>query len=342
MIDGTGDHSGTDSICLLAKNQKLRILELKVATAQDRWSGKLPPRTFKSACSVMKALQVGIRALEKKSTDLLVISGKDFLRTGYTRAMRNKLMKIYSHKYTPMDGYTLLAKRFLVDYKISHQKFLELRDALFSNFLRTWKKINPDKNPPEARWFQPLNRYFRGVDCANPYMDFSGKIIIASQSIANQLGISPHDRLEIVANTLAETGKDGFGGLSKILPYTHLRRAFLQAEKISGLDFKKEFFNQNALLEVYTCYPIVPIAFLLKTGFVDSIDTIPRFLDQHEITLSGGLNLARAPWNNTTLNHTIAMAERLQRTETAQYGLIHGNSSLGYQQGLLLLKKPMN
>tara|TARA_B100000809_G_C15051718_1_gene499142 strand:+ start:796 stop:939 length:144 start_codon:yes stop_codon:yes gene_type:complete len=44
------------------------------------------------------------------------------------------------------------------------------------------------------------------------------------------------------------------------------------------------------------------MAFLLVSGLVDALEDIPNFLAQHLITITGGMNLAKAGWNNPAFN----------------------------------------
>ena len=68
------------------------------------------------------------------------------------------------------------------------------------------------------------------------------------------------------------------------------------------------------------------------------MEEISEFLNEHTITVTGGMNLARAPWNNPALNGLITMYHRLcSGTET--YGMVHGNGGLGYRQGVALVAK---
>jgi len=91
------------------------------------------------------------------------------------------------------------------------------------------------------------------------------------------------------------------------------------------------------MLEAYTCYPVVPLAFLLHSGLVRDMAAVPGLLRDFEVTVTGGLNLARAPWNNTTLNSMVVATQLLRGRGPKKLAGIHGNGSLGYQQGFLLL-----
>lgn len=49
--------------------------------------------------------------------------------------------------------------------------------------------------------------------------------------------------------------------------------------------------------------------------------------------------LGRAPWNSTTLNAIVAIAERLHDPSEERLAGVHSNGSLGYQQGFVLLER---
>ena len=84
---------------------------------------------------------------------------------------------------------------------------------------------------------------------------------------------------------------------------------------------------------------VVPLAFPLRSGLAPTLAEVPDLLRRHDVTVTGGLNLGRAPWNNTTLNAVIAMAELLRAPSEKPLAGVHGNGSLGYQQGFLLLER---
>ena len=107
------------------------------------------------------------------------------------------------------------------------------------------------------------------------------------------------------------------------------------------MDVIEEFKKGNLLLEIYTCYPPVPIAFLLSTGMITNVRDLPIFLERYEMTVTGGMNLARAPWNNLALNGLIDMYEKLKESSTT-YGLVRGNGGIGEIQGIALLEKTIN
>ena len=146
-------------------------------------------------------------------------------------------------------------------------------------------------------------------------------------------------RIRILGCHVEQACEDGVEHIPEIIRYDHLGKAFEKARGEAGIDFQEKFFKREALLEAYTCYPVVPIAFLLATGLVQKVSEIPDFLKEYPLTLSGGLNLGKAPWNNTTLSHLITMVKQLRDPTQPSLGGIHSNGALGYLQGFVILKR---
>jgi hypothetical protein len=338
-IDSIGSHQETEGLLSQAIKKNLKITNLEIVNLSKRWENKLNSHQFKSGASAMAAINEVRKIIQAKKTDLVVIKGEDLLKTGYPPGERENFMKLYNNKFTPLDGYNELVPMFLKKFKISEKTYFSLRDDLFKNYTLTWKKNNTNAIMPHEKWFQPLTKYFRGVDCANPNIDFSAQMILASKKTADLLKIPLKSRIEILGNSFVKIKVDGFESLPKIAPYLHLKRAIAKALVQAKINFKNKFNKGEAFLEAYTCYPVVPLALILKLGLVSSADEIHTFLNNHEITVTGGLNLARAPWSLTSLNSIIVMRERLRSTSTKKYGLVHGNGSLGNQQGITILKK---
>ncbi|MFC6673840.1 hypothetical protein [Marinobacterium aestuariivivens] len=184
---------------------------------------------------------------------------------------------------------------------------------------------------PDERWHRPLTSLFRGVDCANPLVDFSGRLLVCSESLARRLEVPAQQCIDIPGVGLARLDGDGPDYLQQIAGYDHLRQAYRDGCEQAGIDFAAHFRAGEALLEAYTCYPVVPMAFLLASGLVDLLDEIPAFLARHSITITGGMNLARGAWNNPALNALISMHHRLLEGPE-RMGLVHGNGGLGYRR----------
>lgn len=338
IVDNQGSHSETENVLTLAKKKELRIVTLEIVNLAKRWEDKLQPLQFKSGASAMAAVEKARKLLKAKKADLVVIKGSDYLKTGYEKDAREGFMKLYNNKYTPLDGYDRLVPLFLNHHKLSEQEFFEIRDALFNNYVKTWKKVSPKGVLPNERWFQPLTKYFRGVDCANPNVDYSGQIILAGEKVADALKIPKKKRVQILGNAFTKLTVDGFESLPKIAPYLHLKRTINKALTEAKTDFRREFLKGRALLDAYTCYPVVPMGLIHRLGLVEDVKEIKDLLDEHDVTITGGLNLGKAAWNLTSLNSLIVMRERLMSHRKARLGLVHGNGSLGNQQGITVLK----
>ena len=339
IIDQKGTFDSTDKIIKLAQKKKLKISTLEIVNLAKRWEDKLSPDQFKSGASAMAAIDKARKLLSSKKADLVVISGQDLLKTGYDHKARENFMKLYEGKFTPMDGYNDLVPVFLRYHKLSDEKYFEIRNALFENYTKTWKKINPAGSIPGERWFEPLTKYFRGVDCANPNLDYSAQIILSSEKIATDLKVPKSKQIQIIGNSFTKLNVDGFESLPKIAPYLHLKRTIDKALKEAQINFRTQFMNGKALMDAYTCYPIVPMGLIHRLGLVKSLKEIPELLKTKEVTVTGGLNLGKAAWNLTSLNALIVMRERLLSSKKYHYGLVHGNGSLGNQQGITILKK---
>ena len=254
-------------------------------------------------------------------------------------------MAVYGDKYPLTELYTELAHNFRQKHDLEESHFIDLAKHLFENYKASYRNALADNFKehllPGERWHQPITGLFRGVDCANPLVDFSGRLIITSAEVADKLNIPNKQWLEIKAVGLSRLESDGPEHIEQIAQYTHLQSAYDDACREADVDFPKVFKNGNALLETYTCYPVVPIAFLLISGLVDIAQNIPQFLKEHSITITGGMNLARGAWNNPALNALITMHHRLIEGPE-DIGLIHGNGGLGYRQGVAIVSRSKN
>lgn len=335
IIDGEGHHTRSNELIHRAQKLGLKTASLEIAPLSEPWNKDLSDNCFKSGASAMDALERARSILNSKEASIVIIRGKDYLRSEYSRIERENYMNLYDGKYSPLDGYNELVVPFIQYHGISEEQFLEIRDALFENYSRTWKGALP-----EDRWFRPITKFFRGVDCANPNIDYSGQLIITTEDHANTLQIPENEKVSILGNAFTRLAIDGFESIPHIAPYNHLEEVIDRALNEAQTDFQAEYFKGRALLEVYSCYPVVPVALLLKLRLVRNVNQFHEFLKKHEVTVTGGLNLGKAPWNLTSLNFLIAMRDRLINSQNHKYGLVHGNGSLGNQQGITILGLP--
>lgn len=333
IIDQQGDLSASDAILAQAKQLNLRIITLEIDPLRTDWNSPVADYHFRSGCAPIEALAVANRLLNEQDADLVVIHGRDYLRSEYSKAERHQLMNVYGEAGSLPEGYTALAKQFCQLQNLSLDDFIELRDALFTNLSKTADALNLAQ--PDTRWFAPLTSLFRGVDCANPLVDFEGRLVLCTADTQAQLtpAIQPIT-VEGVGVGLADA--DGPEQVKALATYHALEKALHYAEVQSGVEMAQAIADPNTQLDAYTCYPVVPLALLIKSGAATDKAALLHLLNTKAITQTGGMNLGRGAWNNPALNGLIAMCHSLQN-QVHRRGIVHGNGGLGYKQGIAVL-----
>lgn len=311
------------------KSKKLIISPLSLD-----WNSPLPPNHYRSGCAPLEALSDAIYLLQEEC-EVIQISGRDFLRTEYTSEDRRSKMNIYGEDSSLPKLYTELANLFLTKHSLKETDFIEVRDLLYQNYLKTYNEGHPSYKTSQ-KWLSPITSLFRGVDCANPTTDVDAKLILVTESFLKRSNIKG-SFVEVI-DCKTKTTKDGAKELDKLSNYDILEDVFLDLEKRNSFDLKAEIENDNCLLDIYTCFPIVPLAFLYKTHLANSISEVKDFIKNNDITIDGGMNLSKAPWNNPCLLSIINAKDKLL-LNTSEFALIHGNGGLGYKQGIALLKR---
>ena len=303
------------------------------------WFSELEKNHFRSGCAPIQALHRA-QELLNQGHEAIIISGFDPLKTGYDRDQRHQLMSIYDPETSIADLYNQLAQQFIGQHHTNDQQFLTLASALFENYSQSHTLAHQQQrahfSPPAAKWFNHVTELFRGVDCANPLVDFNGRLLLCSTNLVERLNLKPSTVVNVAGIGLGLLDIDEPKQLALIAQYQHLQAAYQAACQQAAVNFKQLVSDNNALMEVYTCYPVVPLAFLINTGMVTSLSQIPEFLNQHLITVTGGMNLARAPWNTPALNGIITMYHQLMDSPQ-QFGLVHGNGGIGYRHGIAIL-----
>ena len=347
----------TDSIGNLDRSRQLQaqisqlgisITQLEIDPLRADWHRPEEPHSFRSGCAPIEALSKALRLIQD-GEQAVVIQGEDHIKSGYSREERQQLMAVYGADYPLTQAYTELAHEFIRQQSIDPEEFTELSGALFENHKASYldavrQQGADDQTPqnahteklPDQRWYKKVTELFRGVDCANPVVDFCGRLLICSEALLHRLQIPLAQATEIKSVGLGRLPQDGRAQIANIAEYAHLRTAYQQACDEAELDFAKAFKDGQALLDTYTCYPVVPMAFLLHCGLIDELDELADFLGRFNITVTGGMNLARGAWNNPALNGLISMHRRLLSGEQ-NLGLVHGNGGLGYRQGVAIL-----
>lgn len=303
--------------------------------------------TYKTGAGPIQAMTDAGELIKNDLYDAIFIFGHEPLLSdtrNYGRETIKKAMEIFED-VSLIECYDLLARQLCRETDISHDEFRELTDNLFNNYSRTFR--NKSGTPLDSSRGKILHDLgtdlFCLTDCANPNIDFAGGLIVADNRTADQLKIPKDRRVQVSGSTYSivegsPKAIDSITGKNNNL-FPHLKDAFLRAQADSQIDIIREFQNKNLLLEAYTCYPPIPIALLLATGFVNNINKISEFLKHHEITVTGGMNIARAPWNNPALNGLIEVTKLLVKGNS-QYGMVHGNGGIGEAQGITVLERP--
>ncbi|WP_261842520.1 hypothetical protein [Aliamphritea ceti] len=341
-IDGQSfESSQTPDDCHAMQAQLLsagiNLHHLIIDPLSTDWHSPLEAGHYRSGAAPIEALTQAISILQSPNT-AVVISGNDPLRTGYEKAERLQRMEIYGRDYSLIAAYTELSKTFANKHDFSEEQFREIAKSLFDNYLQTFTTQNPEATLPNASWFNPISDLFRGVDCANPVQDFCGQLILCNAETAEKLAIPDSEKVEILGASCLTLLQDGKPAIEEIAEYRHLKTVYQRACQQSGVNFKTEFLQGNAILDVYTCFPVVPMAFLFAAEFIDSAAEFTSFLAKHPVTFNGGMNLAKGPWNNPTLSSLVDSYQALT-TGRASLAGIHGNGGLGYKQGFAILSR---
>lgn len=341
------DGRGTLDSCLqlVDRIQKTgsSVRNLWIEPLRSGWNTPLQEDHFRSGCAPVQALNQAVALIDRQQESAVMINGDDYLRSQYTPDDRRRMMAIYGHSPSLMEAYNNLAHRFLEKQGADETSFHEIARVLFTNYLNRYNGLlqrgEAFHNVPAENRYQYVTDLFRYVDCANPVVDFQGRLLLASSELADELCIEDSNRIAVGGTGITELASDGPDAIEEISAYDHLDSAWMKCRKQLGADFRTQFLNGRALLEAYTCYPVVPMALLLSMGLVKSIREIPDLLAKHAVTVTGGMNLARAPWNNPALNGLISMYQRLSNGEGVM-GAVHGNGGLGYSQGVAVLIRP--
>jgi hypothetical protein len=340
QVNGVGSLSVVEGLSArLASELGVEPRVLTIDPLSVDWHSELDRDHFRSGCAPVEAMHRARALIASGEEVAVIIHGRDLLRTEYSSDERRQAMSIYPDGVPLTEAYDRLTGAFIAKNTIEKTQFLALRDALFENYWRTYQSANPAATRPDSRWFEAITPLFRGVDCANPVIDFEAKLLLVSDAAARDLLLSEREMVEVVAVGVGQLASDGPEAIAEILPYQHLKDAVCEIETATGLSLRQLQRRGELCLDLYTCYPVVPLACLLATQLVSHPDQLLEFIEHNPITLTGGMNLARGPWNNPALNGLVAMFETLsQQPQREQaYGLVHGNGGLGYRQGLVLM-----
>ncbi|OMH32711.1 hypothetical protein [Motiliproteus sp. MSK22-1] len=344
IIDGQGNLDRSQAMESRIRSQNITPVSLVIDPLKAGWHSPVADNHFRSGCAPIEALKRAFELINNDGEHAVIISGEELLKTGYDREERLRLMAIYGSDYPITEAYNELAGQFILNSGASESLFKQCAEGLFNNYKKTFladaiAKSQGDPQIPGDKWFNPITSRFRGVDCANPLIDFNGRLVLVSDALARELGVGAQQQVAVSGVDVQILDGDGREYIDQISTYEHLRLSFLNSCEQAGVNFSSRFKNQQALLEVYSCYPVVPMAFMLVSGLIRTLAELPELLKSYAVTVTGGMNLARAPWNNPALNGLITMYQQLQADTPQKLAAVHGNGGLGYRQGVAILEQ---
>lgn len=307
-------------------------------------SAALPAiRSYRSGAGPIQAMAEARDLIERGLYDAVALFAWEPLqqkRLALGRSEVQKAMAIFGD-VDLVQCYSALAARLARQLGLDRAQFRALADRLYENYGRTYRADSPDAPLPTARG-RDLTELFRLSDCANPNLDYAGGLILGNDKASAVLdrGAARPVRLLAAATETVRGGPDRIDQIAGTRedPFPHLSQVRRDLERETGLNLPALLEENRLLLGAYTCYPPIPLAFLLCCGFVRDAAELPAFLERHAITVEGGISLARAPWNCPALRAAIRMHDKLQ-TDPAPYGLVHGNGGMGETQGLAMFRR---
>lgn len=334
VVDGAGSVDGLEARVAALTVAGVGVRSLEIDSARVPWRGR-PDRKgpfFQSGCAPILALARARELLANGEAEAVVIRGDEPLRTGYGREERRRLLRVYEDVSVP-EAYTALARLQMARLGLGEAAYRRLADGLLDNYARAARRRGLPTHL--AHGDRAATDLFRYADCADPNVDFRGAVLLGSKRAADALDLDT-GALPRLLSAAVELTEDGPDHLASIVGYDHLGLAYERACEEAEVDFAARFFDGEALLEAYTCFPPAPLGLLLAAGLASDGAGLEQVLALQEITVTGGMNLAKAPWNNPALHGLIVLWELL-REGAAPLGLVHGNGGVGGYQGVAIL-----
>ena len=95
------------------------------------WHSKPLKNHFRSGCAPIDAVHKASKQIADKTTQVVVISGEDNIRSSYPKETRQKLMAIYGDGLSIADLYNRLAETFIQAHQISKDDFRWIAGRVF-------------------------------------------------------------------------------------------------------------------------------------------------------------------------------------------------------------------
>jgi len=155
---------------------------------------------------------------------------------------------------------------------------------------------------------RPIAHPYLKLMCANPTVDQAAAVVVASLATARRLGVAEEDLVFLwceagasdTEEILARPTYASSGPMARVLVDV-LDLAGLEPEAVD-------------LLELYSCFPVVPKLALDVLGLADDV----------QISVAGGLSCYGGPLNAYMVAAAVNMVRALRRSE-GETGLLYGN-----------------
>jgi hypothetical protein len=254
------------------------------------------------------AVMNGLSWLANNEVDVVVIAGQENLGdiSAQDGGRKRILSRIDSAYGTPIwKLYNRLAHRFSLELGIEPDKLRDLIETASQNMQRTYRELNGVNPviPPKASRFLlsgDAQDYFRTIDCARPYENFFGTVVLANASMLERLDLTIDQTAAVHGSGFRMVGLDNPDGLDQIAKYEHTAGALLEAFQnadIPHCNAKRMLQDGEMQLHGYSCFPFVPLRILHVMGF--SPNEMNEFMEENPITSNSGMYFAQegGPWN---------------------------------------------
>lgn len=294
-----------------------------------------------SGAGYFQLLEKAYTQIKKDSKRVFIISGQEDLLSRYSSgAERTKAMKIYSDAHVH-EVYNDLAIKFIESSGFTKNEFLDARELLITNYLRTLTE-NDASYTPTVRRNEIENSLYRLCDCAFPLTNKKHLSVVMSKEAAQNIGLNyAYNILGVATESIHLENKRRVSKAEKdiISKYDHFHRVFATTIQMAGIDdYVSKVMDGRIFNEFYSCFPNVVLAHMKKTGLYSTFGELSSLLERVPVTVSGGANLSKAgaAWNFLI---TPGVEIGLKKLKEGQIFVSTANGGAGEVQGCLAVKK---
>ena len=296
---------------------------------------------FSSGEGPGEAISATKKQIENRLIDGALIISDDRLKSdqilnppGYV----TDFMKIYQGRAV-LHEYTKFTHFLMNHLNISEAEFRAFSDAAAENSRRAYIEFfgkEPKRNPEKDKI--SITDLFTRADCTNPYIDFSGAMLVGNQKLVKEYGLENRTHI-LGANHVSNYSLD----IAKLVHYNHLSKAYFNTCEQAGISFKKLFVDLNperrVLFNAYTCFPNQTAISLRATNLVEHREGLVPFLEKYLITVGGDMHDRRSPWNAHTHEVGIDLFNLIESGKT-DLGTIIYNGGASKEQGVAIFGDP--